>query len=210
MPIDFACACGKRFSVGDEHAGKKTKCRNCGTTLQVPFHAREAATVSSPIQICNPSLAKVGPVPNAEQMARIGSGTGLLAPVQDFWILGTETGHPVELYVTSDKLIIKYVFSAIWVFLSVFVWVFWVGHFLRSRKYPDGREIPRCEIREIEVKHCRFKAVKTAKNPKTRIRYIVKIQMVNGSDVTLALPLTNPELHNFQSLSWVKEVIRGP
>lgn len=36
MPIAFACECGKSFSVGDEHAGKRTKCPKCGAALTVP------------------------------------------------------------------------------------------------------------------------------------------------------------------------------
>jgi hypothetical protein len=36
MPIEFACECGKRFSVRDEFAGKRTKCPACGAGLVVP------------------------------------------------------------------------------------------------------------------------------------------------------------------------------
>jgi hypothetical protein len=36
MPIAFACECGKSFSVGEEHAGKRTKCPKCGAALTVP------------------------------------------------------------------------------------------------------------------------------------------------------------------------------
>lgn len=39
MPIAFACECGKSFSVGDEHAGKRTKCPKCGAALTVPTPA---------------------------------------------------------------------------------------------------------------------------------------------------------------------------
>lgn len=36
MPVEFACECGKRFSVRDEFAGKRTKCPACGAGLVVP------------------------------------------------------------------------------------------------------------------------------------------------------------------------------
>ena len=36
MPIRFACACGKVFNVGDEHAGRRAKCAACGATNVVP------------------------------------------------------------------------------------------------------------------------------------------------------------------------------
>jgi hypothetical protein len=36
MPIQFACPCGRAFKVGDEHAGKRTKCPSCGAAVVVP------------------------------------------------------------------------------------------------------------------------------------------------------------------------------
>ncbi len=36
MPIRFSCACGKVLKVGDEHAGKRSKCPSCGEVSQVP------------------------------------------------------------------------------------------------------------------------------------------------------------------------------
>ncbi|MBY0459848.1 MAG: hypothetical protein K2V38_21225 [Gemmataceae bacterium] len=36
MPIDFDCACGRHFRVGDGFAGKRTKCPACGDPLTVP------------------------------------------------------------------------------------------------------------------------------------------------------------------------------
>jgi hypothetical protein len=36
MPIAFSCDCGKRFTVSDEYAGKRTKCPGCGSALTVP------------------------------------------------------------------------------------------------------------------------------------------------------------------------------
>ncbi len=36
MAIDVTCTCGKRFSVPEEHAGKKGRCPACGKVITVP------------------------------------------------------------------------------------------------------------------------------------------------------------------------------
>ncbi len=36
MPIEIACGCGKRFRVGDAHAGKSGTCPGCGAGFTVP------------------------------------------------------------------------------------------------------------------------------------------------------------------------------
>lgn len=36
MPIQVTCACGKRFVLGDEFAGKTGKCKACGSDLRIP------------------------------------------------------------------------------------------------------------------------------------------------------------------------------
>lgn len=36
MPISFACGCGKALRAGDELAGKRTKCPECGSILTIP------------------------------------------------------------------------------------------------------------------------------------------------------------------------------
>ncbi|MGE3805237.1 MAG: PrsW family glutamic-type intramembrane protease [Gemmataceae bacterium] len=43
MPISFACTCGKQFRVGDELAGKKTRCPACQQPLVVPIPEPEPA-----------------------------------------------------------------------------------------------------------------------------------------------------------------------
>ena len=35
MAISFTCACGKALKARDEHAGKKTKCPQCGAVLAI-------------------------------------------------------------------------------------------------------------------------------------------------------------------------------
>ena len=36
MPIQFSCACGRRYSVKDELAGKRVQCKQCGQVLRIP------------------------------------------------------------------------------------------------------------------------------------------------------------------------------
>ena len=36
MAIKVACACGKKLSVKDEHAGRRVKCPSCKKPLQIP------------------------------------------------------------------------------------------------------------------------------------------------------------------------------
>src|SRR5262245_16470117 len=36
MSIKFACSCGRQFTVGDEFAGIRTDCPDCGTPVTVP------------------------------------------------------------------------------------------------------------------------------------------------------------------------------
>src|SRR5256885_352206 len=46
MPIQVECTgCGKRYSVADQFAGKRAKCKNCGATLVVPEPATTGAHV---------------------------------------------------------------------------------------------------------------------------------------------------------------------
>jgi hypothetical protein len=36
MSIEVSCECGKRFTVGDQYAGKRGRCKACGRTVMVP------------------------------------------------------------------------------------------------------------------------------------------------------------------------------
>ncbi|MGD0461995.1 MAG: hypothetical protein ABSB74_05870 [Tepidisphaeraceae bacterium] len=36
MSIEVSCECGKRFSVGDQYAGKRGRCKACGRVVTVP------------------------------------------------------------------------------------------------------------------------------------------------------------------------------
>lgn len=37
MPISVTCPCGRAYRVGDEHAGKNIRCRQCSNVLPVPL-----------------------------------------------------------------------------------------------------------------------------------------------------------------------------
>src|SRR5262245_33210668 len=41
MSIEFACGCGKKLKIADEHAGKKIKCPACKAVLTVPVPEEE-------------------------------------------------------------------------------------------------------------------------------------------------------------------------
>lgn len=42
MPISFSCSdCGRQYKVKDELAGKRTKCKDCGSPIQVPHGDEE-------------------------------------------------------------------------------------------------------------------------------------------------------------------------
>src|SRR5262245_19171110 len=36
VPITFRCSCGKTLEIADEHAGKKGRCPECGSVLDIP------------------------------------------------------------------------------------------------------------------------------------------------------------------------------
>lgn len=72
MPIAFACpACGKRFNVKDELAGKAAKCV-CGQALQVPKPATEIAAAPS---VDMDALAKQEAKTQAKQPAAMANPT---------------------------------------------------------------------------------------------------------------------------------------
>lgn len=45
MAITVSCDCGKTYRVGDDKAGKKIKCKDCGTVLAVPSDDEDAVEV---------------------------------------------------------------------------------------------------------------------------------------------------------------------
>src|SRR5262249_11251818 len=66
--IHFACpACGTGYKVGDEFAGRRTKCRKCGQPLEVPAPPKAlpvpAQIVVPEPQETIPEVVPVDPVP---------------------------------------------------------------------------------------------------------------------------------------------------
>ena len=54
MVIKFACeACGRKFAVNEEHAGRRSKCPTCGKDVEVPVYA--GGNSPSPIVLENPT-----------------------------------------------------------------------------------------------------------------------------------------------------------
>lgn len=42
MKIQFECKyCGKKYSVSEEHSGKKGKCKQCGNQIQIPYKKKK-------------------------------------------------------------------------------------------------------------------------------------------------------------------------
>jgi hypothetical protein len=74
MTIDFQCACGKKFRVADEYAGKRAKCKSCGEMVMVPnpgqstirITKREGGTTAvAPLVASAPAPPLVKPKPTA-------------------------------------------------------------------------------------------------------------------------------------------------
>ncbi len=54
--IEFVCSgCGKKFLVGDQHAGRKAKCKGCGADITVPGKTSQ--------QDAEPELEVIDPLP---------------------------------------------------------------------------------------------------------------------------------------------------
>lgn len=65
MPIDFKCShCGKLLRTGDETAGKKAKCPDCGTVLTIPIAGAAAPSGPTPGAV-PPPRPPLGPPPQA-------------------------------------------------------------------------------------------------------------------------------------------------
>ncbi len=43
MAVDVRCSCGAKFRVGDQWAGRRAKCKNCGAVVTIPSPAQPAA-----------------------------------------------------------------------------------------------------------------------------------------------------------------------
>ena len=65
MPIAISCACGKKFSVAEEHAGKRAKCPSCAGALTIP--ALPPAPKKQKIEDLLKDALKQGTVPSREE-----------------------------------------------------------------------------------------------------------------------------------------------
>jgi ubiquitin-protein ligase len=93
--IEFACRCGKRFSVLDSFAGRKARCKGCGVEITVPQRggaavanvaAKPAAPVAPKIPMRTRRL-----LADHEQMQRVFKSFPLIR-------VQSVTGDPPELY----------------------------------------------------------------------------------------------------------------
>ena len=74
--IDFACeTCGKRFRVADELAGRKAKCKECGSSITIPSAVvpvaagvATAAAATAAVPAARPKPA--GTMPNASEVLK--------------------------------------------------------------------------------------------------------------------------------------------
>src|SRR6476620_9706678 len=90
--ITFTCAgCGRSFTVPDEFAGRKAKCKSCGAPVEVP------ATAATPVAPSAPAAAPKIPMrvrrltADAEQMSTAFAGSELIRVV-------SAAGSPPEVY----------------------------------------------------------------------------------------------------------------
>jgi hypothetical protein len=51
MTIQLNCGCGRRYQIGDEHAGKKTKCKACGAVHVIPNPEPEEVGVGDDTEV---------------------------------------------------------------------------------------------------------------------------------------------------------------
>ena len=82
MTIECQCFCGARYSVTDEHAGKRGQCPKCGNLIMIPTGRSEDAELVELAEMHKPAPqdrltsaladleAKLGPGPFARAMAR--------------------------------------------------------------------------------------------------------------------------------------------
>ncbi|MCA8987977.1 MAG: hypothetical protein KDA78_10070 [Planctomycetaceae bacterium] len=73
MSINFVCdQCSKKYKVGDEYAGRKMQCKECGAKLQIPGGSSSPAKVAAKASASSKQSAKSGsqrksrPAPDSE------------------------------------------------------------------------------------------------------------------------------------------------
>src|SRR6516162_2581322 len=86
MPIAFQCKCGTSYSLPDQFAGKKTKCRKCGADLAIPL-----APASDDLSALTAPAASSGTTA-ARRKTSGRSRAGLVAGLLFFGLLLTAVG----------------------------------------------------------------------------------------------------------------------
>lgn len=56
MGINVTCACGKRYSVADDKAGKKLQCQHCQAVMAIPAAGAASVTAPPPSAIPPPTI----------------------------------------------------------------------------------------------------------------------------------------------------------
>ena len=77
MKIDVDCpGCGKRYEVAESYAGKKSRCKQCGTSFRIPSPSAETGATSS-----RPPAAAHRPMPSRDRRTSRGlPGAMLTSP----------------------------------------------------------------------------------------------------------------------------------
>jgi hypothetical protein len=96
MPITFGCACGKRYQVKDDLAGKSTTCPACGAVLRAPDLASSSTKPVNPpsptIATKRPAQQKISPIARS-----IPRGAIAKSPAQMAAAFGTAAKDPPGL-----------------------------------------------------------------------------------------------------------------
>lgn len=66
MTIDFQCACGKKFRVNDDFAGKRAKCNACGESVTVPNAGGSKVGAQKPAVVAAPAVASPSQIASAK------------------------------------------------------------------------------------------------------------------------------------------------
>lgn len=102
MPISLSCTCGGRFKVKDELVGKRVKCPQCGTLLEIPQPNDPVALEANDVlglgdlsayeqSAQSPALDPLGiPTPSTPHPTALGSPLGQSIPQN------TQTGKPAS------------------------------------------------------------------------------------------------------------------
>src|SRR4051794_2969699 len=84
MPIQAVCACGKRFNVKEEHAGKRGKCPGCGAAVVIPAPPVQQARPRQP-SLPEETTEKTKPASSKKGLVFAGAGAGIVLLAAAVW-----------------------------------------------------------------------------------------------------------------------------